>query len=217
MKYPKLLNLSLLLIAVLYFNSCKKNDPIQYTFGGIVTESVNHSALEGVSVTISQRVYNDNVASSFFNTAGTATTSGDGTYEISFDREKVIEFKIRMMKSGYFSSESIISSSEVSTDETKIVNEELEPQAWIKVHLKNIGGVSTDIFTMIHYNFRENCDGCSTNDYHYFEGIVDSTFTITTTGGFYTKFSYKNPGAASYIQDSVYTTPFDTVEVNINY
>jgi hypothetical protein len=196
--------------------SCKK-EPIQYTFSGTVKESVNGSSLAGVNVNVSQRVYEGNVASSFFNSAGLATSASDGSWEMSFDREKVFEFKISIIKSGYFDSEQIISSSEVAVDETKIINETLEPKSWIKFHLVNMSGMSTDLFTMIHYNFKTGCSGCTTNDYYYYEGIVDSTFNIVTTGGVYTKYSYKNPGAAIYFQDSVYTTPFDTVEVNINY
>lgn len=196
--------------------SCKK-DPIQYSFSGTVTESVNQSALSGVEVDISQRVYNGNVASTFFNSAGVATTGSDGTYEMSFNREKVIEFKVEMSKSGYFDSELLMNSSEVSTDEVKEIDETLEPEAWIRMDLTNVGGMASDIFTMIHYNFRVGCSGCTTNDYYYYEGIVDTSFIIMTTGGVYTKYSFKNPGGVNYIQDSVYTTPFDTVDVIINY
>lgn len=197
-------------------SACKK-DPIQYTFAGNVTESVNGSALSSVNVAISQRVYEGNIASSFFNTAGLATSGSDGYWEMTFDREKVFEFKIAMTKSGYFDSEQIISSGDVLVDETKIINETLEPKSWVKFHFVNMSGLSTDLFTMIHYNFKTGCTGCSTNDFHYYEGVVDSTFSVVTTGGIYTRYSYKNPGAAIYIQDSIYTTPFDTVEVNINY
>jgi hypothetical protein len=196
--------------------SCKK-DPIQYTFAGTVNESVNGTALTTVNVDISQRVYEGNVASSFFNSAGLATSGSDGYWEMTFDREKVFEFKVSMTKSGYFDSEQIISSGDVAVDETKIINETLEPKSWIKFHLVNLSGMSTDLFTMIHYNFKTGCNGCTTNDYFYYEGNVDSTFNVLTTGGIYTRYSYKNPGAAIYFQDSVYTTPFDTVEVNINY
>lgn len=196
--------------------SCKK-DPIQYTFAGTVSESVNGTALTSVNVDISQRVYEGNVASSFFNSAGLATSGNDGYWEMTFDREKVFEFKVSMTKSGYFDSEQIISSGDVAVDETKIINETLEPKSWIKFHLVNMSGMSTDLFTMIHYNFRTGCTGCTTNEYFYYEGNIDSTFTVLTTGGIYTRYSYKNPGAALYLQDSVYTTPFDTVEVNINY
>jgi hypothetical protein len=196
--------------------SCKK-DPIQYTFAGTVMESVDGNPLMSVNVGVSQRVYEGNVASSFFNSAGLATSGSDGSWEMTFDREKVFEFKVSMTKSGYFDSEQIISSGDVAVDETKIINETLEPKSWIKFHLVNMSGMSTDLFTMIHYNFRTGCTGCTTNDYYYYEGSVDTTFSILTTGGVYTKYSYKNPGAATYIQDSVYTTPFDTVAVNINY
>lgn len=216
MKRLNTMNFLFLMAAATFFGSCKK-DPIQYTFAGIVTESNTGIALANANVSVSQRIYEGNVASNFFNSAGLATTGSDGRWEVSFDREKVFEFKLTTNKSGYFESEQIISSGDVLVDETKMVNTILEPKSWIKFHLVNVSGFPTDVFTMIHYNFKTGCSGCTTNDYHYYEGIVDSTFSVTTTGGVYTKFSYKNPGAALYIQDSVFTTPFDTVQVNINY
>lgn len=204
------------LVLIWSLAGCKK-DPIQYTFKGTVTESVNGSTLSDVAVEVSQRVYNGSVASAYFNTAGTATTGADGAYEIIFDREKVFEFKVAMSRSGYFDVAEIIGSADVTTDDPNVVDYAMEPKAWLTFHLKNIGGLTTDEFTMIHYNFRTGCSGCTTNNYFYYTGIVDSTFTITTTGGVYAKYSYKNPGGSLYQNDSAYMTPFDTVLVNINY
>jgi hypothetical protein len=196
--------------------ACKK-DPIQYTFEGTVTESVNGNALNDVLVKISQRVYNGSVASAFFNNAGSKTTSSDGKYEITFDREKVFEFKVDMTKSGYFDMEQIIGSADVSTEENKVVNYEMEPKSWLTLHLQNVGGMTSDEFAMIHYNFRTGCAGCTSNTFFYYNGIVDTTFTIMSTGGVYATYSYKNPGATIYQQDSVYMIPFDTAFVEIQY
>jgi len=206
--------LALLFLGLIF--SCKK-DPIQYTFQGTVQESVNTANLSGVKVTISQRVYDGNVASSFFNSVGSLITDANGYYELSFKREKVVEFKIELLKTGYFEFEEIINSSEVSTAEPNIFNYSLEPKSWIRFNLMNLGGFTTDEFTMIHYNFKEDCEGCTTNEYYYYNGIVDSTFTYTSTGGEYVRYSYKIPGGTVYVQDSVYTTLFDTVVVNLNY
>ncbi|MBK7129371.1 MAG: hypothetical protein IPM74_07335 [Crocinitomicaceae bacterium] len=203
-------------LLILSATSCKK-DPIQYTFSGTVTESANGNALSNVAVEVLQRTYNGSVASAYFNSAASTTTASDGTWEVSFDREKVFEFKIEIVEDGYFELSEIISSSDVSTDETEVVNYALEPKSWLSFHLKNFGGLPTDEFTMIYYNFREGCDGCSTNDYHYFIGEVDTTFQILTTGGVYAKYAYKNPGGVVYITDSVYMPPLDTVGVTINY
>lgn len=202
--------------AILILSSCKK-DPIQYTFEGKISESVDNIGLQGANVQISQRVYDGNVASSLFSTAALATTGSDGTYKVSFNREKVVEFKFKISKTGYFTEEFLMSSSEVSTENSNVVNETLDAESWIKFDLTNFSGFPEDVFTMIYFNFREGCSGCTTNDYHYFNGTIDTIFTIKTTAGVYTRYNYKNPGAATYISDSVYTVPFDTVNVVINY
>ena len=203
-------------IAFTAVTACKK-DPIQYTFEGAVTESVNHAALNDVYVKISQRIYNGSVASAYYNTAGTYTTGSDGRYEIIFAREKVFEFKAEMTKAGYFGFEKVISSADVSTDENEVINTTLEPISWITFHLENFAGLTEDELAMIHFNFRTGCTGCTTNSYYYYNGIVDTTFTIKTTGGIYTRYSYKNPDATYFINDSVYATPFDTAFVEIIY
>jgi hypothetical protein len=208
---------SVVVVLLIAFSiSCKK-ETIQYVFEGAVTESVNNAALGGVDVTVSQRVYDGNVASSFFNAAGSSTTTADGAYHVNFDREKVVEFKIELSKDGYFDQEEIIVSGEVVPEDPNIYNYTMEPMAWIRFNLVNFGGLTSDDFTMIRYNFREGCSGCTTNGYFHYYGQVDSTFTFTTTGGIYTRYSYLNPGASLYNNDSIYTTPFDTVDVNINY
>lgn len=204
------------MIALTVLPGCKKKT-IQYTFQGHVTESVNQTALSGVNVEVSQRVYNGTVASAYFNTAGSATTASDGNYTIVFDRDKVFEFKIEMQKAGYFDFAEVIGSADVSTDEPKVTNHAMEPQSWVTFHLTNIGGMTTDEFTMVRYNFRTGCDGCTTNDYFFYNGIVDSVFTISSTGGVYARYSYKTPGSSFYQNDSVYMTPFDTVLVNLSY
>lgn len=196
--------------------ACKK-DPIQYTFSGNVDESASNSNLSGCEVDLKQKLYDGTVASNFYSTAGSFTTGSDGNYEISFEREKVVDFKITFSKDGYFTEEQIIQSADVSTEEPKVVNETLDPKSWLTFHLVNIGGLTTDEFTMIHYNFRTGCEGCTINDYFYYNGIIDTTFTITTTGGVYAKYARNNPGSATWTTDSAFMTPFDTVLVNINY
>ena len=202
------------LLAVLA--SCKK-ETIQFTFEGTVTESVNSAGLSGITVGVWQKTYDGNVASTFFNIAGSTTTDAAGFYSISFEREKVVEFKIALSKTGYFDIESIIPSGDISPDETYVKDFEMTPKSWVTFNLYNVAGSASDEFTMIHYNFREGCVGCTTNEYYYYTGLVDSTFTYTTTGGVYTKYAYKNPGAAIYNQDSVYTPLFDTVVVDIDF
>ena len=66
MIFYRTLKLSPLVAGLLLVTGCKK-DPIQYTFEGTVTESVNQAALNDVYVAISQRIYNGTVASAFFN------------------------------------------------------------------------------------------------------------------------------------------------------
>ena len=205
-----------LFCATLLISSCKK-DTITYTFEGYVFSNLNSASLSEVTVNIGQKTFDGTVASATFANDGNSSTNSSGYYEITFAREKVVEFKVDFSKNNYFDVSIEISSSEVSTEEPKIVDQTMDAKAWVNFKLKNIGGMTTDEFVLVKYNFREGCQNCATNGYSYFDGIVDSNFTNITTAGVFTKYSYKAPGSSVYIQDSVFATPFDTSFVTINY
>ena len=198
------------------FVSSKKY-PIQYTLEGKITESVNGGNLAGTTVTIYQIPFNSSVTSNNFELAGTANTDAEGDYAMTFDRDKVTEFKLNLRKEGYYKQDISINSSEISSENVNVLNYEMEPESWIKFQLKNeIPNSTSDDLNILLPNYREGCEGCATSDFYSFDGIVDTSIIFSSTGGQYFNFTYIEVGAAS-MSDSVFMTPFDTLIYSINY
>lgn len=208
--------LLLLLVTIFIPISCKKG-PIQYTFKGTITESVSNSALSDVKVSVYQKVFNNAVSNTNFDKIADLNTNSSGQYEVIFDREKVVEFKLTANKDGYFEQQEIISSSDVSTENENEFNYTLEPISWVTFDIYNQNPESWDKLTLILQNFRKDCEGCATEEYYYFDGNVDTEVTFKTTGGQYAKFIYIDDFSGQSKWDSVFATPFETVIYDLKY
>lgn len=214
MKIVRITSLILILTTILL--SCKKKS-IQYEFNGVVTQSSNNNGVSGVSVAIKQKLFSNSVSSNYFSNAGSATTGSDGSYSIVFDREKVTEFKFIIQKDNFFNEELIVSSSEITTEDPNIRDFNLDAEAWVKFDVYNLNPEVDDQLTFITYNFREGCEGCTTNDYFYYDGAVNTSWLFKTTGGEYVKFTYADGASGASTTDSIYATPFDTTSYYLEY
>lgn len=211
MKY--LLSLAMLVALI----ACKK-DPIQYTFEGTVTENFGGSGLSGVTINIYQKPFNNAVTSNTWDLAGSAITDGSGFYSITFDRVKVTEFQVEFTKTGFFDQQTNIGSGDVSSENTNVVDAELDGRSWLRFDVQNVfPSDPSDDFTMIFYTYRTGCTECIEQDYNYYTGELDTVFKYQNTAGEYLKFTYIDVSGGQATTDSVYMTPFDTVFYNINY
>ncbi|MEO9533102.1 MAG: hypothetical protein ABJG68_09205 [Crocinitomicaceae bacterium] len=209
----KLIYLSAILLVL---TACKK-DPIQYTFDGKITESVGGNGLSGVSVSIYQIPFSSSVTSNNYVLAGSTTTDSEGNYSITFDREKVTEFKINLDYDGYYKRDINLNSGEISSENNNTTNYEMDPKSWIKFNINNeFPADQNDELNILLLNYREGCQDCATSDYYAYEGIVDTSVVFGSTGAQYFNFTYIYVGNTSW-SDSVYMTPFDTVNYAINY
>lgn len=207
---------SVLIVCILILGSCKK-DPIQYTFEGTITENTASAPLSGVEVGIKQLEVNNSVSTTLYDDAGSAVTDANGFYTMSFERKKISQFKVDLRKSGFFNKDVEISAGEISSENSNVMNYEMDAKSWVNFDIENTGlSDPGDEFLIILYTYRTGCTECASEDYNYFYGDVDTNFKIATTAGSYFKFTYSQVGVNSYT-DSVYLTPFDTVNYVINY
>jgi hypothetical protein len=197
--------------------SCKK-DTIQYTFQGVVSETVNQQPISEADIAIFQKPFNNSITSAYYELAGSSTSNSNGIFDLTFDRTKVTEFLIEISKEGYFGYESLLNSDEVSSDEINLISAKLDSKSWIEFDIENVPPNNiTDDFTMIFYNYRPDCEECATSDYNYMPGIVDTTFRIVSTAGQYFNFTYIDVESGNSYHDSIFMTPFDTTNYSIVY
>ncbi|MFT4600766.1 MAG: hypothetical protein ACI857_000943 [Arenicella sp.] len=196
--------------------SCNK-DPIQYTFEGTITEDQTGSPLSGVEVSIYQKPFNNSVTTDNFDLAASTITDENGYYIMTFDREKVIEFKLNIEKDDYFKTDIILNSGEISSENTNVVDYQMGAKSWVQFDIQNnLPGNSNDHLNLLLLNYKEGCDGCADADSYSFLGITDTTATYASTAGQHFNFTYIVVGVES-LSDSVYMTPFDTTFYSINY
>ena len=203
------------LIALVGF-SCEK-DPIQYTFEGTITEDQAGSALSGAEVTIYQKPFNNSLTTDNFVIGGTSISDASGNYSITFDREKITEFKINITKDNYFKKDIILNSGEISSENINVHDYEMEAESWVKFNISNsFPSNAADELQLLLSNYREGCEECAEYDSYSFPGITDTSVKFASTAGKYFNFVAISLGESS-IFDSVYMTPFDTSFYSINY
>lgn len=188
-----------------------------YEFEGKIKESVNNAPVSGAEVTLYQRLYQGGVTQANFSKIAAISTDGLGHYQHSFEREQSTEFKITVKKDGYFDQEEIMQSSVISTENSNVFDYTLEPVSWVTFDIYNLNPETWDQLTLVLHNFRDGCSGCSPQDYYYFYEELDTQITFKTTGGEWAKFLYKDEWSGQTTQDSVYTTPFDTITYSFSY
>lgn len=208
---------SMILTFFYVLSSCTKGT-IQYTFQGLVSETINSKSLEGANVKIFQKPFNNSLTSSYYELAASTNTNINGIFDLTFDRVKVTEFLISIDKEGHFPYESLLNSDDVSSANINLVNAQLDAKSWIEFDIQNVlPNNATDDFTLILYNYRQDCDECATADYNFFDGVVDTTFKIVSTAGQHFNFTYIDVESGNSYNDSVFMTPFDTTYYSIVY
>ena len=111
----------------------------------------------------------------------------------------------------------IIGSGDVSSEDDNIIDIEMEAESFMKFIIQNTGTASaSDNLNLLLLNPKTDCSACPDSDSYYYEGIVDTTVVFPTDAGRYYKFTYIHVGITSET-DSVYITPFDTLNYVINY
>ena len=197
--------------------ACNK-EPISYTFQGKVNELYTSEAISDMIVEAYQLPFENSLATNNFELVASTSSGSSGTYELSFEREKATEFKLKFIKSGFFTEEVILQSSEVSSENPNEVDVTVASKSWIQFDIKNVQpAASTDELKLILYDYREGCEGCATQDYNIFTGAGDTMVTYATNANTYFKFSYISNTGSVNETDSLYLVSFDTVKYNISY
>ena len=205
-------------ISILFTIVACKKDPIQYSFEGNVTSSVDQLGLEDVEVKAFQLPFQNSVATSNFELMAETLTDINGDYSLIFEREKATEFKLEFSRAGFFFQEVPLSAADVSSEDVNVVNAQMDAKSWVRFNITNLSPANqSDELQLILYEYRKGCEGCATKDYNYFTGVLDTSITYLTTAGSYFKFTYVDVESGFSTTDSLYLTAFDTVNYSINY
>lgn len=206
-------------LSVLLF-SCKK-DPKTILFGGTVTDTYQHTVVPGVLVTLQANGIVDGIYNASYVTLATATTDASGSFNFEFDESAYDAFRITLQKDGYYLSQSIVGSANVSSGSPYNSSFAISSKAYVSVHFKN--ETPFDSNDTIRYSFLNNpvsdFDCCSSTTKSFGGMAVDTTITCNSVGGYglvLFRTVIKNDVSASRA-DSIFTIPSDTVVFDVLY
>lgn len=191
---------------------CRKNE-VTIEIEGILTNSLNGSGLDGVSVDL----YTKPLGSTFDELAKSTQTNSDGSYAFKIKNNKYESVRIHFEKENYFTIDHTVPFSELSTSNTNTLDFEMKAQSWTAFVIKNNQPDPSDEFKLLKDTGKEDCETCCENGFYYYYGDVDTTVVCPNDADRYMRFYYWVNGNESNGMDSVYNTPFDTTYYEFNY
>jgi len=201
------------IILTLTLISCKKKD-ISFKLKGSITALNTGNSIQDVSV----KVYVYNIGSTIEKLKGSTKTDASGNYELDIERSKFEKLIIKIEKHNYFEESKTYSFDELSTEKDNTTNHTLSPKSYTKFILKNtLPNSQNDELKIFKVSGKTDCEECCDNGNKFYYGIIDETVLCANDGGTYMKFYWWLNGNEKSGVDSVYNTPFETIEYTINY
>ncbi len=214
------IGIAFIFIALALF-SCKKKNDGQIDISGIVTDGIQQVALSNVEVNIYVKEVTSGTYSNSYKLLGTTTTNSSGQYSLSFNYRTAIQYKIEMIKDGYYINEVEINPDDLSVEENNTQNLIVYPQSYLNLNITN--ATPDDLQDEILFSFINtdlSCPNCCVNSAISLQGMdVDTLINCNLYGGQYISYQYlvtKNSNTTQYT-DSTFCPVGDTTHININY
>jgi hypothetical protein len=204
--------LFILLVAVVSVFSCKKKD-LKFTINGVVSDVTFNTIASGVEV----RLYVTPLGEAKKLVASTSTGS-DGFFEFEIDRERIEQVELEYRKTNYFDESIVINFSDLQVNEDNDASQSITAKSWVRFNIRNqLPSSASDEFKLFKYRGKEDCSECCPIGYSFYYGAVDTAVICANNANSYTSFYYWVIDTQINGQDSVYTTPFDTIEYDFVY
>jgi hypothetical protein len=217
----KIKSLGILIFVIFLFTiSCKKDEK-KVTFSGTIVDFYTDTPISGAQITLASKKIESGVYNSNFQDITTIISDGNGQFSIDSKYEAVVAYRIYVKKDKYFDNSTEINSNSVSEGTNYNANYSIAPEAYIKLHIKNITPYdSLDVISYSYKNLQPGCIDCCNNTV--FQGVgkfFETTIKCKTFGNKNNKVEWnvtKNGFTILHSQD-VFCTPLDTTNFEILY
>jgi hypothetical protein len=202
----------LLVLFLLLTSACEKGTG-SFIIKGTINDNTFSSGLAGAEL----KFYKVPIGTSEEILIDVLNVPANGAYEFEVPRDKIERYVIKVFKLNYFPIEKEIYYSQLSIKEPMVVNLDTYAMAWVKIHFKNNNPSNLDHFRYIKQEGLVGCESCCPSVAQDFYGALDTTFYCVNKGNtnysiFYWELDTPNNGTKN-----AYTTPFDTVELEVLY
>lgn len=205
-------NVFLIIVVFFSFLSCKKKD-LKFTINGVVSDATFSVPASGVEVQLYVTPLGESKK-----LVGTQLTSSDGFFEFLIERERIEKVDLEYVKQAYFDESVLINFSDLQVNEDNDASQSITAKSWVRFNIRNqLPSSASDEFKLFKYRGKEDCSECCPIGYSFYYGAVDTAVICANNANSYTSFYYWVIDTQINGQDSVYTTPFDTVEYNFVY
>ena len=192
--------------------SCKKGQA-NFVLKGTITDLTFNQNLVGAEI----KLYQVPVASAQQQLISTSTIGNDGTYSFTFPRDKMEKYIITINKTNYFEIIETVYFSDLTTKEDNIRNYSTKAKAWVKLAFFNSSPMPGDQLKYIKQAGKEGCAECCSDAEQLLNGSVNTSIYCINDGNTDYSYFYWVLGTGNQGLKSAYTTPFDTVEINLTY
>ncbi|MES2630218.1 MAG: hypothetical protein V4616_14750 [Bacteroidota bacterium] len=214
--------LSLLFVAVVLAAGCKKNDRLDWSMTGQLTDKNGGTPLGGITVQLSAKVIKNNIYSASPVVLGTGVTAADGSYTVAFEKQNADEYVVETVSDKLFATTIRVSPTDMHAKKPYRLDISVFRKSGVEVHVKNQdpGAPTSDILRLFYKGPKLDCECCNGERMEFY-GPADTTFACNVPAGQFYKYEYtiiSNFGT-SVVQklDSVKCEPDQVMKVNVFY
>ena len=194
------------------FSSCKKGKA-NFTLKGVLTDETFNAPHANAQV----KLYSVPVATSQMILIGSSTTGSDGSYSFTFPRDKMEKYILVVTKNNYFEINETVLFSSLSITDDNVRNYGTTAMSWARLIFLNQSPLANDHFRYIKQEGKANCMECCPITQQDYYGALDTTIYCINDANTNYSYYYWVLGTNNQGLKSAYTTPFDTVDIVLNY
>jgi hypothetical protein len=192
--------------------ACKKGTG-SFVLKGKVTDLTFNTGFEGAEM----KIYKVPIGTTSELLIETVAIGEDGNYMISFPREKIEKYIIRIIKQNYFTIEQSIFYSELSLEEENVRNFSTEAKSWAAIRIINNPSVGSDHLRFIKQAGYQGCSECCPSEEQNYYGALDTTLYCVNKGNTLYSIYYWLVNTNTQGLKEVTTVAFDTTEIVLTY
>ena len=190
--------------------SCKKKE-FSFTLKGTVKDETFATFLAGASVSLEEVLSSGSSNSEFIHKT---TVSSDGTYELTFPRNKATKYILKIEKENYFEIYQEIPFSDFSTEEALVRDYQTNAKAWVKLRFINsLPSSPTDEFRYTKQQGKSGCTECCPTSEQKIIGTQEYSVICPNNGNTIYSYYYFATNPAANGLEEINTPAFDTVEL----
>jgi hypothetical protein len=207
-----------LIISAFCFCACKKDGIDPFSIKGKITDFSTGSGLSGASIKVETQAVQNGVYSNTYERALTTTTSSDGHFEGSWERETFTSIKLIAEKTSYIPIDIELNEQEIGSGEIN-KNLTIYPEAFASLRFAHSGFNANDRLSFNYINTNFDCACCKPGWKTITGDQIDTTFNCKVYGNHWLVFevlTHINDVDSSFT-DSIFCPAFSETSKLINY